>query len=78
MQKKSFDCIKFKRETARRIHEDIKNMTIEQEMAYFRKHSEWLFNRQKAGKEHDDGMDARTPQETRGELGESRVQRGLS
>lgn len=34
---KSFDCIAFKRQAQSEIYEQIKDMTAEQEIAYFRK-----------------------------------------
>jgi hypothetical protein len=37
---KSFDCIEFKRESQRRIYEDTKKMTPEEEIEYFRKKAE--------------------------------------
>ena len=36
MERKSFDCLEMKREGARLIYEKIKDMTREQELAYWR------------------------------------------
>jgi len=36
MAAKAFDCVEMKREGARRIYEQIKGMTREQELAYWR------------------------------------------
>ncbi|RJO66734.1 MAG: hypothetical protein C4523_11615 [Myxococcales bacterium] len=35
--RKSFDCIAFKRRAQERIYEEIKNMTHEEEIAYFKR-----------------------------------------
>ena len=40
MNKKTFDCVEMKREGARRIYEQIKDMTLEQEIEYWRRRSE--------------------------------------
>lgn len=37
---KSFDCIEMKRKAALRIHEAVKDMTVEQEVAFWRKQNE--------------------------------------
>lgn len=38
--KKAFDCIEYKRNVQLRIYEDIKNLTPQQEIEYFRKKAE--------------------------------------
>jgi hypothetical protein len=43
---KGFDCIKSKHEAARRIYEETKGMTIEEEVAYWAKGTEDLLRRQ--------------------------------
>ena len=35
--KKEFDCVEFKRSAQARIYEEIKNLSPEEEIAYFRK-----------------------------------------
>ncbi len=40
MKKKTFDCVQMKREGARRVYEQIKDMTLEQEIEYWRQRSE--------------------------------------
>jgi hypothetical protein len=46
MRKKSFDCVEMKRKGARRVYEATKNMTIEEEVEYWRRRTEearrWL------------------------------------
>jgi hypothetical protein len=37
---KAFDCIAFKREAQQRIYEEIKDFTVEEQIAYFRKAEE--------------------------------------
>jgi hypothetical protein len=40
MKTKTFDCVEMKRRGALRIHERLKNMTVEQQIEYWRKRSE--------------------------------------
>ena len=46
MKKKSFDCVEMKRKGARRVYEATKDMTVEQEIEYWRHRTEevrrWL------------------------------------
>ena len=37
---KAFDCVRMKHEGARRVQETIKGMTVEEELAYWRKRHE--------------------------------------
>ena len=39
-RKKSFDCIAFKRQAQAEIYEDIKNLSPDEELEYFRKQAE--------------------------------------
>ncbi len=34
-EEKNFDCVEFMHEQALRIHEEVKNMTMEEELAYW-------------------------------------------
>jgi hypothetical protein len=40
MKTKTFDCIEMKRRGALRIHDQLKNMTVEQQIEYWRQRSE--------------------------------------
>ena len=40
MKTKTFDCIEMKRQGSQRIYEAIKDMTIEQKIAYWREQSQ--------------------------------------
>ena len=40
MNKKTFDCVEMKREGARRVYEQIKDMALEDEIEYWRRRSE--------------------------------------
>ncbi len=40
MKTKTFDCVEMKRQGALRIHEQLKGMTVEQQIAYWRQRSE--------------------------------------
>ena len=40
MNKKTFDCVEMKREGARRVYEQIKDMALEEEIEYWRRRSE--------------------------------------
>jgi hypothetical protein len=40
MKAKTFDCIEMKRRGALRIHDQLKNMTVEQQIEYWRQRSE--------------------------------------
>ncbi len=48
MKTKTFDCVKMKHEAAVKIHEQTKNMTLEEELAFWRKASRKLVRRQAA------------------------------
>lgn len=37
---KNFDCIKFKRQVQTKIYEEIKNMTVKEQIAYFQEQVE--------------------------------------
>ncbi|HPO13010.1 MAG TPA: hypothetical protein PLI09_06160 [Candidatus Hydrogenedentes bacterium] len=37
MKKKKFDCVAMKRKGARRVYDAVKGMTVEQEVAFWRK-----------------------------------------
>jgi hypothetical protein len=39
-RKKDFDCVEMKRKGARKVHEAIKGMTVEEEVAYWRVRTE--------------------------------------
>ncbi len=45
---KTFDCVEMKRRGAARIHERLKNMTLEQKIEYWRRRSR-LFRAEQAG-----------------------------
>lgn len=40
MKTKTFDCVEMKRRGAERIHERLKNMTLEQKIDYWRRRSQ--------------------------------------
>jgi hypothetical protein len=40
MKTKTFDCVEMKREAALRVHERLKDMTVEQQIEYWRQRSE--------------------------------------
>ncbi len=40
MKAKTFDCVEMKREAALRVHERLKDMTVEQQIEYWRQRSE--------------------------------------
>jgi hypothetical protein len=40
MKIKKFDCVEMKRQGALRVHEQLKDMTIEQQIEYWRQRSE--------------------------------------
>ena len=40
MKKKTFDCVEMKRQAALRIHEQLKGMTVEQQIDYWKQRSE--------------------------------------
>lgn len=40
MKTKTFDCVEMKRQGALRVHERLKDMTIEQQIEYWRQRSE--------------------------------------
>ena len=40
MKTKTFDCVEMKRRGAARIHERLKNMTLEQKIDYWRRRSQ--------------------------------------
>jgi hypothetical protein len=40
MKTKTFDCVEMKRQGALRVHEKLKDMTIEQQIEYWRQRSE--------------------------------------
>ena len=46
--KKSFDCVQMKRDGARRVHEAIKGMTVEEEVAFWRQRTEEMRRRVEA------------------------------
>lgn len=45
MKKKKFDCVEMKRKGSRKIYEETKDLTLEQEVAYWRKKSEEMARR---------------------------------
>jgi len=47
MRTKTFDCVEMKREGARRIYEMTKDMTLEQELAFWRRKTAQLRHRQR-------------------------------
>ena len=57
MKTKTFDCIEMKRRGAARIFEATKGMSLEQEVAYWRRRAEAL----RGGKERIHGKPARKP-----------------
>ncbi len=48
MKTKTFDCIDMKRRGAEQVHERLKDMTVQQRMAYWREQTEQLRQRQAA------------------------------
>ncbi len=48
MKTKTFDCVEMKRRGAERIHERLKNMTLEQKIDYWRQRSQ-SFRTEQAG-----------------------------
>jgi hypothetical protein len=47
MKTKSFDCVAMKREGSRRVYELTKDMTLEQELTFWRKKTAQLRRRQR-------------------------------
>ena len=47
MKTKTFDCIKMKDEGAARIYEETKDMSVEEKLEYWRKHTEALHEKQR-------------------------------
>lgn len=56
MKTKTFDCVEMKRRGAERIHERLKNMTLEQKIDYWRRRSQ-SFRTEQAGL----GSEGKTP-----------------
>ena len=48
MKKKAFNCVQMKREGAARVYDLVKDMTIEEELAFWKKGTARLRRRQKA------------------------------
>jgi hypothetical protein len=46
MKTKTFDCVEMKRQGALRIHEILKDMTVEQQIEYWRRETELMRQRQ--------------------------------
>jgi len=61
MKTKTFDCVEMKRQGSRRIYEQIKDLTPEEELAFWRKRSARLKNRIKTAQ-----TKARNPASSRG------------
>ena len=40
MKQKTFDCVEMKRKAARRIYEELKDKTVEEQIEYWRKGTE--------------------------------------
>lgn len=40
--KKTFDCVEMKRKGAELVYQETKDMTVEEELAYWKKHSDVL------------------------------------
>ncbi len=64
MKKKKFDCVAMKRRGAEIVYEQIKDMTIDEELEYWRKGTDELRKKQeelrkkkKVGKASDDALD---------------------
>ncbi len=51
MKTKTFDCVQMKRQASARIYETIKGMTVEEEVEYWRKHTEDLRVQQEVAKQ---------------------------
>ena len=49
---KGWDAVAFQRKRRAEIYEEIKDMTTEEEMAYFKKHSAWAKSDNKETKHH--------------------------
>jgi len=47
MKTKSFDCVEMKREGTRHVYQQIKNMTIEEELTFWKKKTTRLRQRQR-------------------------------
>jgi len=54
MKTKTFDCVEMKRQGSRRIYERIKDMTSQEELAYWRERTSVLDKRLKAAREQMD------------------------
>ena len=50
MKTKTFDCVEMKRQGALRLHARLKDMTIEQQIEYWRQQSDLMRQRQAAGR----------------------------
>ena len=54
MKNKGFDCVEMKRRGAEAVYEIIKNLTVEEQLDFWRKGTEKLFEKQrKAQKTHN-------------------------
>ena len=50
MKAKMFDCVEMKREAALRIHEETKNMSLEQRQSYWQRKSDEFLKKQRERK----------------------------
>ena len=48
MKQKTFDCVEMKRKAARRIYEELKDKTVEEQIEYWRKGTEEMKKRREA------------------------------
>jgi hypothetical protein len=53
MKVKTFDCVEMKHQGAEKVREQIKGMTLEQELAFWQKRSRLLKQRQKVTKREE-------------------------
>ncbi len=51
MKTKTFDCVKMKRRAALRIHERLKDLTVEQQIEYWRRRNEEFFRKQQRSRD---------------------------
>ena len=51
MKTKTFDCVEMKRRAALRIHEELKDLTLEQKIDYWKRRSEEMRERQRRRRE---------------------------
>ena len=47
MKTNTFDCVEMKRRAALRIHEELKDLTLEQKIEYWKRRSEEMLDRQR-------------------------------